>query len=1195
MLTANPAYRYQVGGSLSLESASYVTRQADEDLYQALKRSEFCYVLSARQMGKSSLRLRIMHRLQQVGVRSGVIDMTLIGNRQITLEQWYASILQGLVSSFKLPVSLAAWWRERTHLSAVKRFSEFLETVLLAEIEQPIVIFIDEVDSVLGLDFSTDDFFALIRACYNLRIEQPAYRRLTFALLGVATPSDLIADKSRTPFNIGQSIELKGFQLHESRPLLPGLQSVVPQPELLLQAILDWTGGQPFLTQKLCQLVLEAYQTSSYPANSQPANSQPMTAPHTAPYAVWLEMLVRSKVIDYWELRDDPEHLRTIAHRLLHDEQQAGRLLGLYQTLLTGATVPANDSREQIELLLSGLVVKEQGRLQVRNRIYQAVFNSNWVEQQLAQLRPYAAALTAWRQSDCRDQSRLLKGQALADAQTWAEGKSLSDLDYRFLAASQTLVQQERQLVLEAERAQELQARLKQEQKTASLQRKLLVAVGVALLITTGLGLLAFGEYRKAQISEVQAITKASETLFTSGRRLEALVEAIRAHQRLRSWQRLSLGGSNPQTAQVEAVLRQAAYGVVEYNQLAGHQDSIYRVAISPDGQMLASASRDGTAKLWSADGRLLHTLRGHPDWVTHVAFSGDGQTVISASKDKTVKLWRRDGTLMRTLIGQGDATLAGHGDIVFKIALSPDGQFIASASMDGTVKLWTTSTGRLVRTFGQHQGRHQGQVWSVAFSPDGQQIVSGGEDRTIKIWTLEGKLVRSWTGHRNVVQSLAFSPDGRMLASGSKDMSVKLWTVQGQLLQTYEGHQGEVLNVAFSRDGTVASSSSDGTAQLWQPDGTLLLKLEHGGRIPRGIAFSPDGKWFASGGADNTIKLWRLRDRFLTQLTGHQDLVARVAFSPDGNLLASASADKTVKLWTRQGQLFRTLRHQDGVFSVAFSPNGNLLAAGSEADGTIKLWTLEGELLTTLRGHQAGVYGLAFSPDGKTLASGSLDKTIRLWRIADKISPGGAIQPQDVTWIKTLKGHQQNVIAVRFSPDGQYLASAGWNGEILLWQPDGRLIRSIANVAGGVNDLTFSPDGQMLASANGDHTIKFWSLAGRLLQTFTGHQAHVIAVAFSPDGQRLVSVSQDRSVKLWQTDGTLLATLDAHSNTIPGVAFSPNGRLVASASWDRTVILWDLNRVVDLNQVLEFSCEWIKDYLTTHPQPEEQLCKDLD
>lgn len=378
MLTVDfPSYEYQVGGSLPLDAPSYVERQADDQLYSALVKGNFCYVLNSRQMGKSSLRVRTMYRLQKLGVKSAVIDMITIGSQQITPEQWYASVLQGLVSSLRIKVDLRVWWRDRVYLSPIKRCSDFLETVLLVEIDQPIVIFIDEIDCVLGLDFPIDDFFALIRACYDQRLDQPSYRRLTFTLLGVATPSDLIADKTRTPFNIGREINLQGFRLQEALPLLPGLERIVNNPEVLLSHILSWTDGQPFLTQKLCQLVLDTCQAGTHSEVKIPLGQEDF----------WLEHLVRSQIISHWELRDEPEHLRTIAHRLLYNEQQAGRLLGLYQRVLTlDSPVPVDDSREQIELLLSGLVVKEQGNLRVRNRVYHEVFNADWVEQQLANL-----------------------------------------------------------------------------------------------------------------------------------------------------------------------------------------------------------------------------------------------------------------------------------------------------------------------------------------------------------------------------------------------------------------------------------------------------------------------------------------------------------------------------------------------------------------------------------------------------------------------------------------------------------------------------------------------------------------------------------------------------------------------------------------------------------------------------------------
>lgn len=348
---------YVVGGTLRRDAASYVTREADIRILESLKQGDFCYVLTARQMGKSSLMVRTAARLRSEQVQVAVLDLTALG-QNLTIEQWYSGLLERIGTQLDLEDELEDAWQRHENLGPLQRWMQAVREVVLDQCPGAVVIFIDEIDAVRSLGFSTDEFFAGIRELYNRRAQEPELGRLTFCLLGVATPSDLIRDTRTTPFNIGRRIELSDFTEHEGAPLALGLSRNGSDGLVLLRRILHWTGGHPYLTQRLCWAVAQDESAVSTAAVDRICGD--------------LFLSLRA--------REGDDNLLFVRERMLRSEVDTPGLLTLYSKVRAGKKVRDDDTNALIGVLrLSGITRSQNGMLRLRNRIYERVFDSDWV------------------------------------------------------------------------------------------------------------------------------------------------------------------------------------------------------------------------------------------------------------------------------------------------------------------------------------------------------------------------------------------------------------------------------------------------------------------------------------------------------------------------------------------------------------------------------------------------------------------------------------------------------------------------------------------------------------------------------------------------------------------------------------------------------------------------------------------------
>jgi WD40 repeat protein len=531
------------------------------------------------------------------------------------------------------------------------------------------------------------------------------------------------------------------------------------------------------------------------------------------------------------------------------------------------------------------------------------------------------------------------------------------------------------------------------------------------------------------------------------------------------------------------------------------------------------------------------------------LALSPDATSLVTAGVGGQAQVWDLSTRRVRF-------TLPGGADM--RVAFG-DGGRIAVTNGDGA-QIWDAESRKPVRAVD-----HGAKVCDLAFDPSARRLATVGVDGRASIWEMDsGRRLHTFPVNRDVT-AVTFDGNGRRLATGSADGPVTIWdSATGRQLQEFRGHDDKITTVAFSRDGNrLTTASEDFTARIWSVvTGRTLITLAGHTSTVSWAGFTPDGERIATASADSTARVWDARSgRLLLTLAGHTNPIEGAAFDRTGATLFTASWDGTVKIWDA------STMHAESIRGLAFKPgNGELLATAS-ADKTVKLWEVASDRDTTcadmtsgtlkaagqpLRGHNDSVGSVAFSPHGDLLATASDDQTIRLWKVGSS---------QMVT---TLSGHRDIIKDVDWSADGKLLATAASDGVIIWEVPSGRIVhRLVQTHPVQVNSVAFDPEGTSLASADDNGTVAIWDVtSGQMKTSFTLHGSPISKVAFSP-GQGsglLATAGLDKTARLWDAQNGKIRFDLPHTNAVTDVAFSPDGERVATASLDKKVKVWDVN-----------------------------------
>ncbi|MBX0331277.1 AAA-like domain-containing protein [Oscillochloris sp. ZM17-4] len=1060
---------YTVGGTVQAGQGIYVPRKADDELRSLCQAGTFAYILTARQMGKSSLMVRTAARLEEEGTHTALIDLTKLGAKA-SAEQWYLGFLVELADQLGLATDVMDWWTAQEHLPMAQRLSRFCTKVVLDELIAPVVIFVDEIDSTLSLDF-TDDFFAAIRALYNARSDNAEVRLLTFVLIGVATPGDLIRDPKRTPFNIGTRVDLEDFTPEEAAPLAAGLEIPEDESQRVLADILRWTGGHPYLTQRLCQ-TLAVREEGGWNAAT-------------------IDATVQETFLGDQSERD--HNLQFVRDMLIERSPDRIGVLRLYQAIRVDRRPIPNEEQSlfHAHLKLSGVVRRSERYLRLRNRIYAEVFNSAWIRRHwplswwqsiptgvriaagfalillmslmvVAFILVQALKVSETRRIQAQQLSDQIRGQAIADAAQEAMNRSLPDQALALALAgiqSPMPAPETERILADAAYARGVRLEFGEHQNNVSLAR-----------LSSDLRIVASSDYESKVF----------------------LWEAATGQQ----------------------------MGVLSY------PENVVDITFSPDSHKIAVALAH-SIHLYDIvsenESDYLQIDNPSKQTIKNIVFTSEGKTIligIEITGDGLPLTEDDTGAVIEWNYGRRETKLFTETAVPVKtLVISPNGLLVAWGSDRGsnnnaTLGVVNYPSGTDTKLFKVQNG-----VSVIAFSPNNRQLATASHGNGIDIWDLDQANSMQSFRVTDVVESLSFSPKGDLLASAEQGGLTVRNAITLDAISYWSYPRTKIRVAQFSTDGRSLLSTWGHKLRIW--DTTSVHEPQSIESIGyNGVSISEDGRSLLVL-HENGIDLIDLINKATIQHlvipeSYSSDPLTDISFSNDGNEIMAVSGWMKLLRWDRHtGRLIQQLQLTPGgiyAWRVGFSPDRTRLLVNSpesnKFEDTATIWD-------TANGTKLGSFYISFSPfsfafsrDGRKIAHEDEEYQITL-----RDSDTGSITRKFV-------GHEADIDAIAFNNDGTLIATASEDETVRLWNVSTGAEEKRLDLSSVVTAIAFSANDELMLTGGSDGMIRIWEISTwREIRRFTGHNDSIRVAMFTGDSRYVISIARDDTLWFWRLE----------------------------------------------------------------------------